>query len=109
MATSSTPIIHCENCHRELASIAYELQTKKGRLPHCLTCALRWPPLVKRSLVICVLVGTLVTAINQGNFIVSGDFQQAMAWKIPLTYMVPFVVAITGGLLNVRVAIKREA
>ncbi len=109
MATSTTPAIHCENCQRELAATSYELATKRGRLPYCLMCALKWPPLMKRSLVICLLVGTLVTAINQGNFIVSGDIQQAMAWKIPLTYMVPFVVATTGGLLAARAMIKREA
>ena len=109
MSRSATPVIHCARCQRELATTAYELQTKRGPLPHCLMCALKWPPSVKRSLIICLLVGTLVTAINQGNFIVSGDFQQAMAWKIPLTYMVPFVVATTGGLLAARAAIKREA
>ncbi|MCH7735014.1 MAG: nitrate/nitrite transporter NrtS [Chloroflexi bacterium] len=72
-------------------------------------CAVRFPPLLKRSLVICLLVGTLLTAINQGNFILAGDFQLAMAWKIPLTYAVPFGVATTGGLLNARSAIKTDA
>ncbi|MCH8223455.1 MAG: nitrate/nitrite transporter NrtS [Chloroflexi bacterium] len=72
-------------------------------------CAVRFPPLLKRSLVICLLVGTLLTAINQGNFLVSGDFQLAMAWKIPLTYAVPFGVATTGGLLNARSAIETDA
>ena len=105
MSSSTPPVIRCENCQRELTATAYELPTQQGRLPHCLMCALRWPPLLKRSLVICLVVGTLLTAINQGNFIVSGDFQQAMAWKIPLTYMVPFVVATTGGLLSVRAKI----
>ena len=69
-------------------------------------CALRFPPLLKKSLVICLLVGTLLTAINQGNFIASGDFQPAMAWKIPLTYAVPFLVATTGGLLNARARVR---
>lgn len=63
---------------------------------------MRFPPMLKRSLVVCLVVGTLLTAINQGNFIVSGDFQAAMAWKIPLTYAVPFIVATIGGLLNAR-------
>ena len=85
------------------------MPSERGRLPHCLMCAVRFPPLLKRSLVICLLVGTLLTAINQGNFLVSGDFQLAMAWKIPLTYAVPFGVATTGGLLNARSAIETDA
>ena len=84
------------------------MPSERGRLPHCLMCAVRFPPLLKRSLVICLLVGTLLTAINQGNFLVSGDFQLAMAWKIPLTYAVPFGVATTGGLLNARSAIETD-
>ena len=85
------------------------MPSERGRLPHCLMCAVRFPPLLKRSLVICLLVGTLLTAINQGNFILAGDFQLAMAWKIPLTYAVPFGVATSGGLLNARSAIKTDA
>ena len=109
MAAPDRTATHCESCQRELIETAYELPTERGRLPHCLMCALRWPPLLKNSLVICLLVGTLLTAINQGNFIVSGDFRWDMAWKIPLTYSVPFIVATTGGLLNARAAIRGEA
>ena len=88
---------------------SYELPSERGRLPHCLFCALRFPPLLRKSLVICLLVGTVLTAINQGNFILAGEFQWAMAWKIPLTYAVPFIVATTGGLLNARAAIRTDA
>ncbi|NQW17296.1 MAG: nitrate/nitrite transporter NrtS [Chloroflexi bacterium] len=92
----------CKRCGRTLDHQAYEMPSPAGRLPHCLRCALRYPPLLKRSLVICLIIGTLLTAINQGNFIVAGDIQIAMAWKIPLTYAVPFGVATTGGILNAR-------
>lgn len=109
MSGPARAAIRCERCERDLTVVAYELPSERGRLPHCLLCALRFPPLLKRSLVICLLVGTLLTAINQGNFILAGDFQWAMAWKIPLTYMVPFGVATTGGLLNARAGVKREA
>ncbi|MDP6822244.1 MAG: nitrate/nitrite transporter NrtS [Dehalococcoidia bacterium] len=57
---------------------------------------------MRRSLVVCLIVGTILTVINQGNFILSGEFQPAMAWKIPMTYAVPFVVASIGSLLNAR-------
>ena len=87
----------CVRCRRALEDKAYEMPSPSGRLPHCLICALRYPPLLKKSLIICLIVGTLLTAINQGNFIVTGDFQVDMAWKIPLTYSVPFIVATIGG------------
>ena len=70
---------------------------------------MRFPPMLRRSLVVCLVVGTLLTAINQGNFILSGEFQAAMAWKIPMTYAVPFVVATVGGLLNARAQISTVA
>ena len=56
-----------------------------------------------RSLVIAAIVGTLLTAINQGNVILQGDASAALAWKIPLTYSVPYCVATAGALLNSRV------
>lgn len=92
----------CARCNRELRSAAYELLLNTARAPHCLRCAVQFRSMLKRSLVVSLIVGTLLTAINQGNFILSGDFQTAMAWKIPLTYAVPFIVTTTGGLLNAR-------
>lgn len=68
----------------------------------CLRCALRFGPMLRRSLVIAAIVGTLLIAINQGNIILGGDFPPALYWKIPLTYCVPFLVATTGALLNAR-------
>jgi len=60
-------------------------------------------PLVARSLIIALIVGTILTAINQGNVILGGDASAALAWKIPLTYAVPYCVATVGALLNSRV------
>ncbi len=59
-------------------------------------------PLVRRSLVIGLIVGTILTAINQGNLLVQGHFPVVLYWKIPLTYAVPYCVATTGAILNAR-------
>ena len=96
----------CVKCRRTLEYRTYQMPSPSGRLPHCLGCAVRYQPLLKKSLIICMVVGTILTAINQGNFIVTGDFQTAMAWKIPLTYTVPFIVATTGGILNAQEAVR---
>ena len=60
------------------------------------------PAMARRSVVVAVVVGTLLNAINQGDAIVAGD---AVNWiKIALTYMVPFCVATFGAYSACRVA-----
>jgi len=81
---------------------AYEVLTVAGRSRRCLRCALIFGPMLRRSLVVAAIVGTILTAINQGNIIAAGDFPASLYWKIPLTYCVPFAVATTGALLNAR-------
>jgi hypothetical protein len=61
---------------------------------------------LKRSLLIALLVGSLLTAINQGNLLLDGEFPAALYWKIPLTYCVPFLVATAGAVLNARDSVR---
>lgn len=68
----------------------------------CLRCALTHPPLLRRSALIGALIGSLLVAINQGDLLLAGDWRPALAWKVPLTYLVPFLVATLGALLNTR-------
>ena len=52
------------------------------------------PPIVTHSLLVAMLVGTLLNAINQGDAILSG---RSPDWlKIALTFAVPFFVASFG-------------
>ena len=39
------------------------------------------------------MVGTGLTAINQGNVLLEGRFSSELLWKIPLTYSVPYMVS----------------
>ena len=59
-----------------------------------------YTPMLRRSFLTAVVVGTFLTAINQGNILAHGDFPPALYWKIPLTYFVPFCVATWGALGN---------
>ena len=59
--------------------------------------------MLRRSALIAATVGTILVAINQGDAILAGHGSRALAWKIPLTYLVPFVVATCGALLSSRV------
>jgi hypothetical protein len=51
---------------------------------------------------VAIIVGTILTMINQGNIILSGEFPPSLYWKIPLTYCVPYCVATAGAILNAR-------
>ena len=92
----------CARCGAPLRATAYEVRGAKPSSWRCLRCALLQPPLIRRSLIIAIIVGTILTMINQGNLIVQGDVSVALAWKVPLTFAVPYCVATTGAILNVR-------
>ncbi|MEM7666455.1 MAG: nitrate/nitrite transporter NrtS [Pseudomonadota bacterium] len=51
-------------------------------------------PVLRRSLVVSIVVGTILVAINQGDVILSGT--EPVIWKVVLTYIVPFCVATYG-------------
>ena len=48
-------------------------------------------------------MGTVLLAINQGDVLLSSRWPAALIRRVPLTYVVPFVVATWGALLNSRV------
>ena len=58
--------------------------------------------MVRRSLAASLLVGSLLTAINQGTILFGGVWAADLYWKIPLTFCVPFCVATYGALINSR-------
>ena len=91
----------CSACRRhEREGGGFRLQTQDGPATKCLICAVRYPPLVRRSAVIALIVGSVLLAINQGDLLLAGRWDAALAWKAPLTYLVPFIVATWGTLLN---------
>jgi hypothetical protein len=51
-------------------------------------------PALRRSLIVALLIGTLLNAINQGPEMLSGHWP--VWWKLILTYFVPFAVASYG-------------
>lgn len=52
------------------------------------------PPIVTRSLMVALVVGTVLNAINQGPELWRGE--PVVMWKLALTYVVPFLVASYG-------------
>lgn len=62
------------------------------------------PQSVRRSLLVSVVVGSILNAVNQGSAIVLGE--QVVVWKIVLTYCVPFAVSTYGTYAGVRSAVS---
>ena len=98
----------CTSCGKDLlhsTSFAFRppgTVEATGGSVKCLPCALLHRPMLKRSAIAAVVVGTILTALNQGDLLLSGQWNSALYWKIPLTYCVPFLVATYGALTNSR-------
>ncbi len=90
----------CTRCRKSLVRGRAFAQ---GGLRRCLGCTLRHPPLLRRSAVTALAVGSLLVAINQGTILASGVLPASLLWQIPLTYTVPFCVATWGALVNSRI------
>ena len=95
---------HCERCRRPLtAGPVFQVRGAGCPRLRCLACALVHGPMLRRSLGIACLVGSALVAINQGDLLLAGRWLPALAWKLPLTYVVPFVVATWAALSTSRV------
>lgn len=102
MSEAGTQSARCASCGRPLGrGLAFAV----GGGLRCLRCTLRYGPLLRRSLLTALFVGTVLTAINQGAAIVEGRLSANLYWQIPLTYCVPFCVATWGALTNSRTRI----
>ena len=100
----------CERCGRRShqgwtfafkRSVAVETAAR-SEIIKCILCALQHRPLVRRSLIVALVVGSLLTLLNQGDTLLAGDWKNDLYWKMPLTYCVPFCVATYGAISNAR-------
>lgn len=101
-ASAAEPAVRylsCIRCGRGLgAGSGFVL----GGERRCWRCAPRYRPLLRRSALTALVVGTVLVVINQGTVLSAGNFPPELLWKVPLTYMVPFCVATWGALSNSR-------
>lgn len=93
----------CAECARRLEpGWVFRLQTRAGPVVKCGRCAITHLPMLRRSLGIAAVIGTVLVLINQGDVFLAGRWAVALLWKVPLTYAVPFLVATWSALLNGR-------
>ena len=69
----------------------------------CQRCAVRHPPLLRKAIATSLIIGTILTLINQGDMLLAGHLTPVLLWKIPLTYVVPFSVSSYSALAISRV------
>jgi len=56
---------------------------------------------MKKAFLTSLVIGTILTFINQGDLILSNTFNIDFSWKIPLTYLIPYLVTTWGALTNI--------
>ena len=60
------------------------------------------PQILRQSLVVALVVGTILCLINQGDAFIEG--QELNYWKVILTFLVPFFVSTYGAWNMARVS-----
>ena len=60
------------------------------------------PTIVRRALITCILVGFVLTVVNNGPELARGEFSVALAGQIGLTLLVPFLVVTVSSVAAVR-------
>lgn len=72
--------------------------------PLCLMCAILYRPVLRRATLIALVIGTILTIINQGDVLLMGAVTPLVLLKILLTYVVPYSVSTYSALSTNRMA-----
>ena len=57
-------------------------------------------PVLLRNLTIALIVGVVLSAVNQGGVLMNGDFSASVWIKILFNFVVPFTVASVSCVVN---------
>lgn len=52
------------------------------------------PGVIRRGLLTCLVVGTLINLINHGQAVADGEWEAIRIWRVGLTYVIPFAVSV---------------
>lgn len=100
---SAMKSLMCEKCQNaKVRGLTFAMRISSAEIYVCLKCAMQHAPMLKRSIATALVVGTILVMLNQGDLIFSGQRTSSLLWKIPLTYLVPFMVSTWGALTNAR-------
>ena len=69
----------CVNCSRTLRQgWTFTFKTPRGQADKCLNCSLRHWPMLRRSLLTALVVGTILIILNHGGKLFSGSWAPAL-------------------------------
>jgi hypothetical protein len=60
----------------------------------------RRPAVFRRCLVVALVVGTLLSIVNQGDTLVAGHIDRVVLLRILANYLIPFVVSNLGAMAS---------
>jgi hypothetical protein len=92
----------CVSCGATDLRHYYQVDRAGAQLK-CFRCVLRHRPRVRTSLQTALVVGTILTVINQGDLLFHGALSGVVLVKMALTYCVPYLVSTYGALMASRV------
>lgn len=85
----------CSRCGRSVVpGRRYLFGDGERHEARCLSCALHYPPMIRKALGVAGVVGTILVVINQGDLLLAGQISKTAVVKILLTYSVPFCVSV---------------
>jgi hypothetical protein len=93
----------CAACARSVI-IPYAMGGDGQVVRKCLRCALRHRPLMRRAFFTALIVGSVLTTINQLDVLLHHGLEARVLLKVGLTYMVPYCVTTWGAIGNARAA-----
>lgn len=67
--------------------------SRREKAPRAWLALATQPPIVRRSLRVALVVGTVLTLINQGDRVLALDIDAPAMARIALTYLVPYAVS----------------
>ncbi len=75
---------NCARCGEALEERPiFQFQTPRGLAGMCFGCAVRHAPMLKRSVLIALVVGTLLTVINQGDVLLAQPWTGGCFGRFP--------------------------
>lgn len=85
---------------------AADLGRVAAAVDRCLFCAR--PENLKATMRIALVVGVVLTAINEGDALTAGHISGVLAAKVPFNFVVPFVVSNLGLLAARQAPVSRR-
>ena len=87
------PVLRPRAAHQRVAVV---VEARVLRFLGDLSRSARRPDVFRRCAVITLVVGALLSAVNQGDAILRGPFDTTVALKVLANFLIPFVVSNLG-------------